>query len=175
MSQLSLFVDTPPPRIWTRVSSGSDPKFDTERHMSGWEVRHCGHPTANYPFLIVSPCGRSIVSFNGMGFTSRIRARYIAEQLYLGRIAVRWVPDAYVVHLTAAGDKVPEGAGLPPHCPCCQQEIVNGECGGEGEGICEEARYAQDVLYHGTSEWNAELGPEPGRDVIEAIRLVGDY
>lgn len=34
-------------------------------------------------------------------------------------------------------------------CVACEQELVNGECGGEGEGICVEMAMAQDFL----QEW----------------------
>lgn len=45
---------------WTRV----DPRPWTTkltarwRHTSGWQLGHCGHPTANYPWAIFDPEGR---------------------------------------------------------------------------------------------------------------------
>jgi hypothetical protein len=41
-----------------------------EHLASGWLVRHCGHPTANWPYFLVDPglTDHTVVSWNGLGF-----------------------------------------------------------------------------------------------------------
>lgn len=60
-------------------------------------------------------------------------------------------------------------------CPACHQTIIGGECGGEGEGLCEAALYTEG---HETTpgmaldEWN-ELNPTkppPSRLLMTEIR-----
>lgn len=55
---------------WTRVSAAKAGKCNTHwRHDSGWEVRHCGHPTALYPYTATHPdVDRTVVSNAGVGF-----------------------------------------------------------------------------------------------------------
>ncbi len=55
---------------WTRLSTPGR-KIDAHwRHReSGWEIRHCGHPTANWPYYLVEPkSGTMVVTHNGLGF-----------------------------------------------------------------------------------------------------------
>lgn len=40
------------PRPWTTKLSAH------WRHSSGWELVHCGHPTANYPWALYDPKAR---------------------------------------------------------------------------------------------------------------------
>ncbi len=37
---------------------------------SGWEIRHCGHPTANWPYYLVDPSAPDeiVIAPNGRGF-----------------------------------------------------------------------------------------------------------
>lgn len=48
-------------------------------HWSGWTVRHCGHPTANWPYVAVAPEGRQVVAPSGRGFQTRNLAQEAAE------------------------------------------------------------------------------------------------
>jgi len=65
-----------PARSWRRPGwerlSRPGAKLDARwRHTaSGWEVRHCGHPTANWPYFGVDPAhpGAATVTHNGRGF-----------------------------------------------------------------------------------------------------------
>jgi len=62
-------VEAPPPE-WIRV--GSSPfKIHTYwiHQASGWQIHHCRHPTANFPYYILTPDGRRVVNpRNGRGF-----------------------------------------------------------------------------------------------------------
>lgn len=31
-------------------------------HPDGWELSHCGHPTALWPYLLISPNGRTVLT-----------------------------------------------------------------------------------------------------------------
>ncbi len=42
---------------WTRLSPPGDKCTARWRHVSGWTVVHCGHPTALWPYLAISPEG----------------------------------------------------------------------------------------------------------------------
>lgn len=48
---------------------------------SGWQIRHCGHPTANYPYYILTP-EQIILAPNGRGFMRLELAKQHLEQLY---------------------------------------------------------------------------------------------
>lgn len=56
--------------VWTAIP-GRVPKLHT-RHVhnaSGWAVLHCGHPTANYPYYVVTSAGAELVDPDtGRGF-----------------------------------------------------------------------------------------------------------
>ena len=55
-------------------------------HFSGWQVHHCGHQTALYPYYAISPDGREpIVAANGRGFRSLAAAKQAIELLTAGR------------------------------------------------------------------------------------------
>ena len=41
------------PRPWTKTAA-------RWKHPSGWELHHCGHPTANYPWALYDPTGRAV-------------------------------------------------------------------------------------------------------------------
>jgi hypothetical protein len=55
--------------VWTRYA-GSLGKLNTVHvhTRSGWQVHHCGHPTANFPYYILTPSGERILNLNGRGF-----------------------------------------------------------------------------------------------------------
>jgi hypothetical protein len=79
-------------------------------------VRHCGHPTANYPYYLVSPeprlAGCTVVSFNGMGFCRLGIAMEVVERIVAGEAEVtrrRCVPGvARIIGVTADGENVEE-------------------------------------------------------------------
>lgn len=56
------------PEGWTDTSIGPSKTDLRRRHVSGWEVRHCGHPTANWPYAAYHDDGRALVSGNGRGW-----------------------------------------------------------------------------------------------------------
>jgi hypothetical protein len=45
-------------------------------------VRHCGHPTANFPYYIETLDGRPIYAPNGRGFTKLKDAKQRVEEEY---------------------------------------------------------------------------------------------
>lgn len=61
---------------WRRLSRPGDKCSALWLHEdSGWRVRHCGHPTANYPYYAVDPeRPREPVGVHGRGFTSLLEA-----------------------------------------------------------------------------------------------------
>lgn len=78
------------PPVWERHRSiipalGS--KGALHVHLaSGMEVRHCGHPTANFPYYIVPPNkGQPILAPNGRGFQRLKLAKQHVEQLWAER------------------------------------------------------------------------------------------
>ena len=71
--QLTMFANTPTvdvaPPIWERIASPIGRLSTTYLHRpSGYVVRHCGHPTANFPYYIETPEGANIYAPNGRGF-----------------------------------------------------------------------------------------------------------
>jgi hypothetical protein len=48
---------------------------------NGADVSHCGHPTANYPYLLVAGDGRTILAPNGRAFHNLKAAMEAAEKL----------------------------------------------------------------------------------------------
>ena len=70
------------PSSWTRLTTGFPPSYS---HPNGYEVHHCGHQTANYPYYLVTPAGLMVVSHNGHGFVRAAWAQEVAEGLASGR------------------------------------------------------------------------------------------
>lgn len=92
MTQLNLGVAVV--AKWERLSSAGDKCSAHWRHVSGWEVKHCGHPTANYPYHGVDLEGRMIVATNGRGFINLQQAKDAVESASEG-LADGWrYPDA---------------------------------------------------------------------------------
>lgn len=54
------------------------------RHKSGYVVQHCGHPTANYPYYIITPAGEMVLAENGRGFRLLADAKKKVEELTNG-------------------------------------------------------------------------------------------
>ena len=76
----------PPGLRWVRKGASTEHArhFLHERdEYLGWLVRHCGHPTANWPYYIVEEStGVAWVSHNGRGFNDVRSAKWSAEKLY---------------------------------------------------------------------------------------------
>lgn len=75
---------------WSAIARG---KFSHWRHSSGWQVIHCGHPTAVWPFELRAPAdsplaGRSVISFNGLGFETLHTAVNVVERIVAGELVV---------------------------------------------------------------------------------------
>lgn len=69
---------------WERIvppGARPDSKLDAiYRHVaSGIEIRHCGHPTANFPYLIYGPNGKTFVAPNGRGYMRLTEAQAAVE------------------------------------------------------------------------------------------------
>lgn len=56
-------------KTWARtpgVSGGTcGARWRTE---DGWVITHCGHPTANYPYILYRPDREPVLAANGRGF-----------------------------------------------------------------------------------------------------------
>lgn len=55
---------------WRKLQGDSKTKGAVYEHpYSGWQIHHCGHPTALWPYYLTEP-GRPgiVVSHNGRGF-----------------------------------------------------------------------------------------------------------
>jgi hypothetical protein len=62
---------------WTRLRGGCGGLW---RHESGWLVRHCGHPTALWPYYGVPPGGGDmLLAPNGRGFQKLVHAQDAVE------------------------------------------------------------------------------------------------
>ena len=101
---------------WERL--GRRGKLDAVyRHGdTGWEVRHCGHPTAIRPYYAVSPAhpGNLVVAFNCIAFTRLTVALDYVEAVLDGDLVVSddaRAQAAGVLRLTTAGDDGAEDRG----------------------------------------------------------------
>ena len=71
-----------PDPVWVRYA-GSLGKLNTvHSHVpSGWQVHHCGHPTANFPYYILKPDGETVLNpDNGRGFQRLELAKSYVEK-----------------------------------------------------------------------------------------------
>ncbi len=82
---------------------------------SGWAIRHCGHPTALWPYQLSAPAGhpvagRVVVSFNGYGFRTKAAALLVVRDLVAGVATAstdRCAPNvARVINRDALGEAV---------------------------------------------------------------------
>lgn len=72
---------------WDRLSDAGKKLAGHWRHDSGWEIRHCGHPTANWPYYATSPeHDLMVVSHNGLGFWRLTDAMAQVEAAIEGRL-----------------------------------------------------------------------------------------
>ena len=73
---------------WRRLSAPGD-KCSTNwvHNASGWEIQHCGHPTANWPYYALDPSypGTATVTHNGLGFRTLRQAMEAIEHVLAGR------------------------------------------------------------------------------------------
>ena len=72
---------------WERWGGGSvlGHKDAVYLHIpSGWQVRHCGHLTANFPYYILTPDG-VVLADNGRGFQRLELAKQHLEKLWQDR------------------------------------------------------------------------------------------
>lgn len=77
---------------WTPLHPPGASKTCIEyQHASGWIVRHCGHPTANWPYYGVSADGSAtlVVTHNGKGFKGLLAAMTQIEAHLAGELAMR--------------------------------------------------------------------------------------
>jgi hypothetical protein len=80
---------------WTRLSDSRLSKCDQRwRHDSGYEVRHCGHPTALWPWYVIAPAAPELclVAEHGHAFRLLAEAMDAAEGLAAGRLAAMETP-----------------------------------------------------------------------------------
>jgi hypothetical protein len=79
-------------------------KFVELLHQSGWRVRHCGHPTANWPYYLSGPgMDECIVSWVGRGFRHLDAAQFAVEMILRGDTRV---VDGMVEHVSAIGTMI---------------------------------------------------------------------
>lgn len=74
---------------WRRLSAPGDKCSARWLHeASGWEVKHCGHPTANWPYHAADPehPGRVVVTHNGKGFRKLADAWAAVEGVLSGAL-----------------------------------------------------------------------------------------
>lgn len=81
---------------WTRLSVDTRVTcYGRWRHdSSGWRVEHCGHPTANWPYLILRPDGDPIVAPNAHGFRTLKLAMQAVELHHAKPPEMQYVFDA---------------------------------------------------------------------------------
>lgn len=69
---------------WIRDSDARGPKCGQRwRHVSGWRIEHCGHPTAIWPWAIYSPAGELYVHPCGYAF-KRLDEAMAAVRMFVG-------------------------------------------------------------------------------------------
>ena len=110
-AQLGILNDEPAGDLWQRLdvrdAKGHRRKCALHmRHVSGIEIRHCGHMTANWPYYLIDPAWPDdiIVSHNGLGFTALGPLMRMVEQLAAGTLS------------STAKDCVPGIRRIPNRC-----------------------------------------------------------
>jgi hypothetical protein len=81
MTLLELETKPAPAIVWevANVKRGKIWAYYTHR-PSGWTIHHCGHPTANFPYYILTPAGDRILAPNGRGFQRLDIAKFFVEE-----------------------------------------------------------------------------------------------
>ena len=72
------YLRTDEPFEWKRTPGLNVPAHCTFE-LRGWVIRHCGHPTAHFPWMIHDPEGRS----HGTRMHVADAKRYVANHLEL--------------------------------------------------------------------------------------------
>lgn len=67
------------PATW---ASNGRPKPWNAYHLgsTGWRIEHCGHPTANFPYIVIRPDGSSFGLPNGRGCRTLQTAKAAVER-----------------------------------------------------------------------------------------------
>jgi hypothetical protein len=70
-----------PPIVWEAADVARGKIWATYTHKpSGWTIHHCGHPTANFPYYILTPACERILAPNGRGFQRLSLAKQHTEE-----------------------------------------------------------------------------------------------
>lgn len=64
-------------RQWKKISTNACEKGTYE--LNGWIIEHCGHPTANFPYMLYDPDGKPMVASNGRAHQTLAAAKQFAE------------------------------------------------------------------------------------------------
>lgn len=62
---------------WTKIATNACGK-GTYKSDCGWIIQHCGHPTANYPYMLYTPDGRPQLAANGRAHQNLAAAKAAA-------------------------------------------------------------------------------------------------
>lgn len=95
---------------WTRNDALSKTAA-VYKHVSGWQVLHCGHMTALWPFYLAAPDGRSLVAPHGRGFQKLIEAQVAVERTVNGESM--GLVDITNRHSTGGGTGLLRGRRIP--------------------------------------------------------------
>jgi hypothetical protein len=90
VTQLPLLTVEVEPSPWVRLSEPGDKLRALWFHRpSRWRVRHCGHPTANWPYYAESPeFPEMVVTHNGRGWRTAELARAALDEVMAGTAVV---------------------------------------------------------------------------------------
>lgn len=91
MTQRTLFKTTPRkpdenrrtnlPMPWRRVDGGQGKLGSTYQDGRGYTIQHCGHPTANWPYMLYGPDELMIMAPNGKCWQKSIYAAIEVDRL----------------------------------------------------------------------------------------------
>jgi hypothetical protein len=73
-----LLFDIAPVAQWVKVHTNACGKGTYE--YAGWTVEHCGHPTANFPYMVYTPKGKPVLAPNGRAFQTLAAAKAEVER-----------------------------------------------------------------------------------------------
>lgn len=87
-------IEEPDPRPWRRLSPPGQKITAHWVHASGWELRHCGHPTAIWPYHLTSPDhpGAMVVHQDGRGFRTLEQAQRAVDGVNAGTLCLWEAP-----------------------------------------------------------------------------------
>ncbi len=107
---LALFpILQPAPEPWVRLSAVGCKTRQHWRHESGWEIRHCGHPTAHWPYYLIDPAHPDdmTMTHNGKGVRHLDTAKTAVVRIVAGELhtteeqCVRGIRRIVEVHIEA--------------------------------------------------------------------------